>query len=263
MSKKHTSVLAALLLFVTSACQSDLPSVGNPRGEPLLPDLMPAPPTDFSTSLEEDGRNVLRFSSILVNVGQGNFILRGTRSFDQWTAEQLVEHTESGAVAIQMPASVVWGGDGHEHWHIGAVAHYWIIPLGPNGEPVDDQMIDETGGMTDSKVGFCFYDHTRLLENGPAEPIFQSSSCGGQDDREFFMGLSPGWSDKYLWELPGQQIDITDLPMGKYRMWTEADPNSWFTEATRDNNMTWADFELSEFSGGRKTALIYATGPES
>lgn len=57
--------------------------------------------------------------------------------------------------------------------------------------------------------------------------------------------MSPGWSDVYGFTLPGQEIDISDLPDGLYRFWAQADPDGWFTEASEDNNLTWSIIELS------------------
>ena len=58
------------------------------------------------------------------------------------------------------------------------------------------------------------------------------------------MGLSYGWIDRYDFRLPGQSIDVTDLPDGKYRLWLDVDEQPWFHEKRRDNNVTWADLDL-------------------
>ena len=66
----------------------------------------------------------------------------------------------------------------------------------------------------------------RVLDTGPEEVAHHSESCGHEDDEYIEMGLSPGWSNVYEWNLPGQTIDITDVADGRYRLWTEAD-ESW------------------------------------
>ena len=64
--------------------------------------------------------------------------------------------------------------------------------------------------LVDTKVGFCFFDNRRALEDrGPPEPFFEDEGCGHLEDRSFEMGLSPGWGDVYIFSLPGQSIDIT------------------------------------------------------
>lgn len=115
---------------------------------------------------------------------------------------------------------------------------------------------------SDSKVGFCFFDHLQVLDRGPEEPVFGVHDCGHENHLNIFMGMSPGWSDKYRWELPSQQIDVTDLPDGRYRMWGEADPDGLFFEATRENNRSGVDFNLRTRDDGLRTALIVGTGPE-
>ena len=74
------------------------------------------------------------------------------------------------------------------------------------------------------------------------------------------MGLSPGWNDTYLQSLPGQSIDITSVPDGKYRLFTQIDEQGHFKEATRGNNLTWIDLELETTPQGR-IAIRTATGP--
>ena len=112
----------------------------------------------------------------------------------------------------------------------------------------------------DSKIGFCFYDHTHQLARGPEEAQYSSHSCGERDDTVIGMGLSPGWNDIYLQTLPGQSIDVTGLPDGRYRLYTEVDEQGWFREATRDNNRTWIDLELRLTPQG-VAAPIIGTGP--
>jgi len=59
------------------------------------------------------------------------------------------------------------------------------------------------------------------------------------------MGLSIGWGDEYPWHLLDQQIDITGLPDGRYRLRAIADPFHWFDELDETNNEVWTDIELS------------------
>jgi hypothetical protein len=59
------------------------------------------------------------------------------------------------------------------------------------------------------------------------------------------MGLSVGWGDVYQWSLPGQYIDITDLPPGTYRLRAVADPSHWFVEQDNTRNDTWLDLAIA------------------
>ena len=152
---------------------------------------------------------------------------------------------------------MVWGGDGHNHWHIVRVASVWLVPLDAGGRPVDGSK-----EYIDRKVGFCFYDHTHELARGPEKAVYSAHSCGKEDSSEFGMGLSPGWNDTYLQSLPGQDIDVTDLPEGKYRLWTEIDEPAHFREAgAQQNNRTWIDLDIHMTPDGLVAPAI-GTGPQ-
>jgi hypothetical protein len=254
-------VLTAALAVLAAGCGGDddlkvFTDPGPPVGADVLPDLVPEPPDNLATK-QVGGRWQVSFSTIIVNVGKGDLLLRATRAEDgAWSAEQLVPHTTSGAEVVSLgPASLAWGGDGHDHWHVTRVASVWLTPFPPDGTPDESDR-----SRIDTKIGFCFYDHTRVLERGPEEAVFSSHTCGHEDDTVVGMGLSPGWNDTYARNLPGQSVDLTGLPDGKYRMWAAVDEKEWFREVSRENNVTWADFELSTKSGVR-TALVTDVGP--
>lgn len=222
-----------------------------------MPDLVPDTPIEVRTRPDDDGSIKMLFTSILVNVGTGDFILTGSREFDEWTVTQQIPYTIDGTEKLATDAEMAWGGDGHEHWHISRVAVYWLEALDEDGEPVAD-----FEKRFDSKVGFCFFDSHPALDYGPPEGVYDSTGCGDVGSRTFTMGMSPGWSDVYDFTLPGQEIDITDLPDGMYRLWAQADPDGWFAEASADNNLTWADIELSTFpADGSRIAAVNAAGP--
>lgn len=235
---------------------SPLPS-GPPVGDVQLPDLVPAAPTIIHMLRENDtGAWTIRFSSVLVNVGEGDFILDGVRTGDDWTVEQVLTYSTSGAEVVPTDATMVWGGDGHEHWHVSRVASYRFEPVDAAGEPLEG-----AEDRIDSKIGFCFYDSGRRLDEGPEDARFHTDGCGHEDDDRFLMGLSPGWGDEYHFSLPGQSIDVSDLPDGHYRLWAEADGRGWFRETTRDNNVTWADIDLATLPSGLRTAHVIGAGP--
>ena len=58
------------------------------------------------------------------------------------------------------------------------------------------------------------------------------------------MGTSVGWKDDYYWRIPGQAMDITALPAGKYRLRVTVDPENWLQESNERNNVTWVDLEI-------------------
>jgi hypothetical protein len=45
------------------------------------------------------------------------------------------------------------------------------------------------------------------------------------------MGISPGWGDIYTWDLPGQYLDITNVPDGAYDVVSIANPDCTLLES--------------------------------
>jgi hypothetical protein len=253
---KPAGMAVALLLLATACGGSDIEPLAAPEGEELLPDLVPLPPSTISTREEPDGLH-LRFSSVLVNEGEGDFIVRGDRAGDDWVVNQEIQYSEAGGVEVPTDAKLVWGGDGHDHWHVARIATYTLVALDGDGNPVSGDL-----GRTDTKVGFCFYDSLPIPNGrGPEGAIWNRESCGHEDDEALRMGLSIGWGDEYISSLPGQSIRIEDLPDGEYRIWAEADVEGWFTEVTRDNNRTWVDLRIFELNQQYRAAQVIGTGP--
>jgi hypothetical protein len=258
--RRATAALAAAVALGAVGCGGDdgilsIQEPGPPVGEPLLPDIAPAPPQDAHIT-EEGGRWHIRFSTSLANVGDGDFVLRATRGIRDWRVEQDVYYSESGGKTYATPARLAWGGDGHDHWHVERIAVGRLAPFEKDGVPPE-----EGEGWSDTKVGFCYYDYTRLVDDAVQEPVYLRLGCGSEDDTEIGMGLSWGWMDIYPFGLPGQSIDVTDLPDGKYRLWLEVDASGWFQEARRDNNVSWADLELATLADGSRDVRNVESGP--
>jgi hypothetical protein len=197
----------------------------------LLPDLAMAPLRDVRVQ-SAGGRQLLRFTAEIVNLGAGPFELTGTRPSTAdpliTTVTQRVLDDAGGARTVGTPAVMEFAGDGHSHWHVRDLERYELLPLdGP-----------DTLGLG-AKQGFCFFDNNRYqpgLPGHPSSPVYLE--CGGPADTSVTMGLSVGWGDVYGWDLPGQFIDITGLPPGAYRLRAVANPEGWFEEQRRDNNDT-------------------------
>jgi hypothetical protein len=228
-----TSVLLAACALVVTACGGDsgFPEPDAPVGAALLPDLVPSPPDHVQMITTARGWK-MQFSSVLVNIGAGDFLLRALRDpqSGEWDVEQVVPHAEAGAEVRATPARLVWAGDGHEHWHVQRVAINRLYRLDGSGNPVRGR------SWVDSKVGFCFYDFIRHKPTGPVEAEYKSESCGSEGSRRIGMGLSIGWADVYALNIPGQSIDVTDIPDGRYRLVARADEPGWFHESDTRNN---------------------------
>jgi hypothetical protein len=153
-------------------------------------------------------------------------------------------------------ANLVWGGDGHSHWHVRDLENYELDRL-DNGSKVG----------TGEKSGFCFFDTTAFRLSLPGAPANQVDTPGtvcGQNNQpatSLRMGISVGWGDRYGSSLPDQYIDVTNLNSGNYRLIATADAGSLFAESDETNNTTWVDLKLTlnhkgKGNGGNKVSVI-------
>lgn len=218
-----------------------------------MPDLGMARVTDIRLNKTSDGRSLLRFSTTIVNVGAGPFELLGTwnAGTQSWTVSQQIADTSGARRSIATNAVLVFGGDGHNHWHVKELMATDLIRL-DNGSKVG----------TSAKLGFCFWDnidYRRTLPGYPKSPVYDASGCGTATSTEVTMGLSVGWGDRYSYFLPDQYIDITNLSPGRYRLNVVADANGLFVESNEANNGTWVDLLIK--STGAPKVLQY--GPEA
>ncbi len=204
-----------------------------------VPDLGMAPLTDFQIDTTTvTGKRLLRFTAEIVNVGTGPFELRGRRSATtdtEMSVRQRIINADGTRSMLPTGASMVYAGDGHDHWHVKDLERYTI-------HPVDS----DTELGRGAKAGFCFSDNAayRLtLPRAPQSSAYQS--CGGPDSLRVTMGLSVGWGDVYGWYLAWQWIDVSGLAPGDYIVRARADPQAMFTEANTSNNTTWTKVRIA------------------
>jgi Lysyl oxidase len=232
-------------LVVLSRAQSgpDDPQPLPAMVDPLLPDLIIAPIEDIGVTETEIGTRRLRFAAMFANVGEGDFIIRADRTlplFDDWTAVQLINERGGGHTEHLTGATLVYGGDGHFHFHVREAEKHVL------------ETLDGTEIASVVKQGFCFFDTDLLdplLPGAPADPVYSPAACGSQLAVRSRMGLSVGWGDKYPWNMLEQNIDITNLPDGTYRIREIADPFNDFIEFDETNNEAWAEIRLSTMDG--------------
>src|SRR5215208_4903320 len=210
-----------------------------------LPDLRMASFQDLKIREYADGRRLLRFTAIIVNVGAGPFEVHGQRpntGTSNMAVTQRIYNDAGGYRDVPTPATMFFSGDGPDHWHVKHLQRYTLRRLyGWESGPV----------RVGAKDGFCFYDvylWNGILRGAPESKEYrENSSCGEAEEQEALqveMGLSVGWSDVYTYMLPLQYIDITGLPSGRYRLYAIADAREEFRESREANNYTWFDIEL-------------------
>jgi hypothetical protein len=217
---------------LASGFSLDIKTTADPPTD-VLPDLRMARLQNLQIQSTSDGRKLLRFDSIIVNVGAGRFEAGGSRSSTSapMTVTQRIFNGQGGYRDLPTTAQMYFAGDGHTHWHLRDLERYELIRL-DNGKKVG----------TGAKHGFCFYDNYRF---GSTRAAYYKGCGNNPDALQVRMGLSRGWGDIYRASLPDQYIDITGLTSGRYKLRATADADDWFSESNNTNNFTWVNIRIS------------------
>ena len=228
----RTSVLALAIMAAAVVALSVAYAPAAGAATDVLPDLRMAKLQELKIQKTSDGRKLLRFSSIIVNVGVGAFEAHGQRpdtGTSTMTTHQHIFNTEGSYRDVPTAAVMYFGGDGHNHWHVRDLEDFELLRL-DNGAKVG----------TGAKHGFCFYDNY----NFGSQHAPHYTTCGSNSDLSVRMGMSVGWGDIYHYSLPDQYVDVTGLTSGRYRLLATADKSNWFLESSDSNNHTWVDIQL-------------------
>ncbi len=252
MRRRRFIHFVSSLTLVAGALLAPTPVAASHPTNALLPDLGMAQLTDFSVQRRPKGVRWLRFSAVIVNVGQGPFQAYGydRNAAGELKVDQEILTSDGGLVRHPTSAMMYWSGDGHGHWHVRDLEQY--VLEGQN-----------TGRIYGEKHGFCFWDNYRYNTTLAGYPLIaqytSSNSCGTSSSNSTVrMGLSVGWGDKYPATIVDQYINITDLPAGEYTVTATADWAHWFVESNTANNSTTARIRLSK---NGVTVLDPGTGP--
>lgn len=230
----HLPLLVATMVIALGVTSMPAPGVpATTAGGGAVPDLAMSPLGDFRIEWV-DGRRLLRFTAMMVNVGDGNFEVHGHRNStsEPMQVDQIIRETANpgSAVAQRIPtgAEGTWSGDGHNHWHVQEMMRY--------------DMWGPSGTHRGAKRGFCFLDSDPWNLNLPGAArgsYYRGSWCqftpSALSNR---MGISVGWGDEYEYYLAWQWVDITGIPAGTYVVRAKVDPYGFFTELS-ESNQCW------------------------
>jgi hypothetical protein len=255
------ALLAALLPGVASAAPSEAspppePTAAAPTtvGSPLLGNLWTRAPEDFRI-VQEGQRRRLRVTIASVNVGVGPVEVKarkkdcdGDGSFaNDRTAFQHVYQDADGDGAFRRSVDTTFStvrvgcfrfDEHHQHWHFKNFARFELARMS------DGQVV-----AAHEKVGFCLLDSDQPypgIPGSPADGYYRS--C--QPDKP--QGLSAGWSDVYDAGLPGQFVDVTNVPDGDYCFSSTVNPARRLVEAEVGDNTATQALRLD---GGSVTPL--------
>ena len=116
---------AAIAFIAASAAMviSQSPAASAAGGSP---DLGMARLTDLTVTTTAAGRQQLRFSSTIVNVGTAPFQLVASRP-DTDSGFTVAQRLPTGDVPVA--ATMAYAGDGHAHWHVKDLETYVVESL--------------------------------------------------------------------------------------------------------------------------------------
>ena len=124
--RKQTIVLLLTIAWALPLGLLALSTAPARAASDLLPDLRMGLLHNFANDLyigyNSDGRRVLRFDSVIVNVGKGPFEVKGTRTSTtdpgMTTVTQRIYDDAGGYRDVPTGATMFFAGDGHTHWHV-------------------------------------------------------------------------------------------------------------------------------------------------
>ena len=198
----------------------------------------------------EHQREMLRFSTTHINVGNGPLQVRGGGSvapcvIDNIAYGQCTYATQevldaAGNIVEKHPAGVAFFHPQHNHWHQSDVALFEI-----RVEAIKGRLLS-----SGAKVTFCLVDNdqTVLVKKGSSRTYFD---CNAQ-----LQGISVGWSDNYHQSTEGQELEITGAPAGIYYLVHKADPENHWLESDKTNNLAWVKFRLDRHGANPKVVVL-------
>lgn len=202
----------------------------------LLPDLVPLPPRDMKIDTI-DGKTLLYFSTTYFNQGLGVLELRadpataGVRADIERDVLQRIFH-QNGSHRDKKVGTFLWHQE-HLHYHFTDFISYDL-------ESLDDTAHENLSGLL-VKSTFCLRDISRVLGLTLPNRVEEAGYkiCGKE-----LQGVSVGWGDTYYWDYPAQNLDITELPSGTYKLTFIANPARNLEETRYDNNISSATFKI-------------------
>lgn len=134
----------------------------------------------------------------------------------------------------------------HMHFHFNDFAAYALRKVNADGS-VD---YSDAGlvGVSD-KVSFCLLDSQRVQQDSLDVPTYQLCSNRRQ-------GITPGWTDIYTADLPGQNFPLTGIADGRYAIVVDMNTAGNVQESDTTDNRVEAIVDLTV---GSDTATIVET----
>jgi hypothetical protein len=191
-------------------------------GPPRYPDIIEQ--ISHLQIQNEHQREMLRFSTTHINIGNGPLQVRGGRS------DRTVRDRRRRSCSMHY----LHAGDSGCGWQYRAHAPGRRRVLPSSAQPLASELrcavrvrIGAVNGpalAAGTKTTFCLVDNDQTLL------VKKGSSRGYFDCNAELQGISVGWSDDYHQSTEGQELDITGAPAGIYYLIHYADPDNHWLE---------------------------------
>lgn len=234
--------------------QTALPPTVSPDASGL-PDLIALPPFHVNIAGPDDpgseGLDAITFGANVWNGGEGPLVVEGFRRPGEPLMDGYQYFYENGSlVGSELVGELEYDPvPGHRHWHFRDFAQYRII--------------DDAGNemATSGKEAFCLMptDPIDLTIPNADWRVWDSglaTSCGSFGALWIREILQVGWGDTYYQSVPGQWIEITDVPNGEYLLEVTANPDGRLKELSTANNVATTRISLGGEPGARTVEEI-------
>ena len=200
------------------------------EARPLLPDLVAHPPSDLSLiGSREDGTLRLKFTTRFSNQGEGPLEVRpeGEGEGDDRLVQVVYSADPNVPLETRSGAGRYTFEQSHGHLHIDAFAYYELWSVDEEGD-LQEPLV------SNPKVGFCLIDAEIVDSEVTSRESQVYWGC-----RSEVQGLSPGWGDVYTALLPAQDLNVSDLPDGRYALVNAINHQQTLLESDFGNNRAW------------------------
>lgn len=231
---------------ITDALPDFVPLVGGSGGY-----LQP-----YIDTTEQPGRNLLRFSTAVGNMGDGPAILTSSNTAINADGTQNVTQViygvnEAGQFVqnrTRTAGRFVWH-NGHSHFHYEGYATYRLLH-NVGGAP--GAVVTRNDGTTTvgDKVGFCLININSsftMPSTGTSSTTLANFNRAGQPGTSCGMlqGIHVGKADVYASVYDGQWVDVTGVPNGNYFLEVTLDGSDAVLEKNENNNTVYVAYTLN------------------
>ena len=235
---------AVLLLLAVGSVAAWSLAANRDEVDDLLPNLAQATPDDLSGRTDETSakpRFFLGFESAAANLGHGPLVVLGSRPSvgqKEMTLRQRIERSDGSTRTVPLRSTLTYvRSSDHSHWHVLGFMRY--------------ELRNAAGArlLRDRKTGFCLGDRYRVEQALPGRPLRSrySDRCGKGAPRLLSIreGISIGWGDNYSPHLEGQELDLTELPAGRYVLVHRVNPTRDIRESDYSDNASSLALDLT------------------